>query len=66
LLGRIEHVHAGTTAHHTMGRTQLGAVDAETGAAMGALGDKTVGHAAIRAKRGASLLKLVQALLADR
>jgi hypothetical protein len=39
-----------------MGHRQLGAADTETGLAMRALGDETVGHAAIRSKRKAILL----------
>ena len=57
MLGGIEHLHAGTTAHGAMGSAKLGAAHAETGAAVWALGDKAVGHAAVPIKLGASLTK---------
>jgi len=48
LLRGIEHMQAGSAAHGTMGGTQLREVHAKAGAAMGALGDEALGHAAIR------------------
>ena len=44
-------------AHGAMGCAQLRTADAEAGTAVGALSDETVGHAAVRAKQGASLPK---------
>jgi hypothetical protein len=58
LLRRIEHVQAGPAAHGTMGGTQLREIDAKAGAAMGALGDETLGHAAIRLNKAASLTQV--------
>ena len=48
LAGSVEHLQTVAAAHHTARHTQLSVADAETGLAMGALGDETVGHAAIR------------------
>ncbi len=48
LLRRIEHLQAMPAAHHAARYAQLVVSDAKAGLAMRALGDETVGHAAIR------------------
>ncbi|EJT85219.1 hypothetical protein PPS11_11191 [Pseudomonas putida S11] len=48
LPGGVEHLQAVATAHYTAGHAQLVVGDAKAGLAMRALGDETVGHAAIR------------------
>jgi hypothetical protein len=48
LLRGIEDVQAGSAAHGAMGGAELDEIDAKAGAAMGALGDETFGHATIR------------------
>ncbi len=47
----VEHLQAGTASHHPTGHAQLSVTDSETGLAVRALGDETVGHAAVRLKR---------------
>jgi hypothetical protein len=59
LLRGIEHMQAGSAAHGTMGGTQLREVHAKAGAAMGALGDEALGHAAIRLNEAASLTQVL-------
>ena len=59
LLCGIEHVQAGSAAHGTMGGTQLREVHAKAGAAMGALGDEALGHAAVRLNKAASLTQVL-------
>ena len=61
LLGSIEHVQAGTTAHCTMGSSQLCLADTEAGTAMGALGDVAFAHARVRKIQAASLKERLQA-----
>ncbi len=53
-LGRIEYLQTGATAHDPACRTELSTVQAETGSAMGALGDEA-GHAQVRRRMPASL-----------
>jgi hypothetical protein len=48
LLGRIEHLQAMAAADDAASHAQLVMGDAKAGLAMRALGDETVGHAAIR------------------
>jgi len=48
LLCSIENLQAGTAAHHAACHAQLCVADSDTGLAVRALGDETVGHAAIR------------------
>ncbi|MNM75741.1 hypothetical protein D3C81_875370 [compost metagenome] len=48
LPGGVEHLQAGAATHHTAGHAQLIVADAKAGLAMRALGDETVGHAAVR------------------
>jgi hypothetical protein len=55
LLRGIEHMQARSAAHGTMGGTQLRKIHAKAGAAMGALSDEALGHAAIRINKAASL-----------
>jgi hypothetical protein len=52
LLGGIEHLQAGATAHHAAGHAQLSMADAEAGLAMWALGNEAIAHAAIRIHAG--------------
>ena len=59
LLRGIEHMQAGSAAHGTMGGTELREVHAKAGAAMGALGDEALGHAAVRLNKAASLTQLL-------
>ena len=59
LLRSIKHMQAGPAAHGTMGGAQLREVHAKAGAAMGALGDKALGHAAIRLNEAASLTQVL-------
>lgn len=59
LLSGIEHIQAGPAAHGTMGCTQLRDIHAKAGAAMGALGDEALGHAAIRLNKAASLTQVL-------
>jgi len=48
LASRVEHLQARAAAHNATGHAQLSVVDAKACLAMRALGDETVGHAAIR------------------
>jgi len=59
LLCGVEYVEAGSAAHRTMRGTQLRNVHAKAGAAMGALGDEALGHAAVRLNKAASLTQLL-------
>ncbi len=59
LLCGVEHVEASSAAHRTMRGTQLRDVHAKAGAAMRALGDEALGHAAVRLNKAASLTQLL-------
>ncbi|MNH03689.1 hypothetical protein D3C79_629580 [compost metagenome] len=48
LLGGVEHLQTGAATHHAASHAQLIVADAKAGLAMRALGDETVGHAAVR------------------
>jgi hypothetical protein len=59
LLCSVEYVEASSAAHRAMRGTQLRDVHAKAGAAMGALGDEALGHAAVRLNKAASLTQVL-------